>query len=367
VKIELYREPQVFTDLHSEWNALLDRGVSRVPFLRAEYQQGWWAERGGGEWPAAELLVAVARNEAGELLGIAPLFAAKNRDGRPALLLVGSIEISDYLDFIVARPDADAFCAALLERLTAADVPDWEVLDLYNLPESSPTRAALGRAAQARGWPAGERTLEPVPAITLPDDFENYLATMVEKKERQEIKRKLRKAEGGEDRFEWYVVDAGRDLNAEAEAFLQLMALNPDKARFLTPPMRAQFGETLRAARAGGWLQLAFLEINGEKAAAYLSFDFANRLWVYNSALNPRFEGLSAGGVLLAFLLRWAIENKRAAFDFMRGDEDYKFRFGAVAGKIYRVQLSRRLSLEELGGAPACLMNEFEADFFPPG
>ena len=63
--------------------------------------------------------------------------------------------------------------------------------------------------------------------------------------------------------------------------------------------------------------------------------------------------------------LRWAIENKRAAFDFLRGDEDYKFRFGAVAGKIYRVQVGRALAVEELGGSPACLMNEFEADFFP--
>jgi CelD/BcsL family acetyltransferase involved in cellulose biosynthesis len=367
MKIELYRDPQVFDALHAEWNALLDRSVSRLPFLRVEYQKGWWAQRGGGEWPQAELLIITGRGEGGELLGIAPLFAAQNRDGRPALLLVGSIEISDYLDLIVPRAQMDSFCAALLERLAADDMRDWEVLDLYNIPESSPTRAALGRAARARGWSASERGLEPVPAIALPDDFENYLATLVEKKERQEIRRKLRRAEGGEDKFEWYLVAQDRDIAVETEAFLQMMALNPDKARFLTPVMRAQFAETLRAAHAGGWLHLAFLEVNGQKAAAYFSFDFANRLWVYNSALNPRFEGLSAGWVLLAFLLRWAIEHQRAGFDFMRGDEDYKFRFGAVAGKIYRLQVSRRLPLAELGGEPACLMNEFEADFFPPG
>jgi len=37
-----------------------------------------------------------------------------------------------------------------------------------------------------------------------------------------------------------------------------------------------------------------------------------------------------------------------------------------VAGKIYRVQISRALVIEELGGEPACMMNEFETDFFPP-
>ena len=153
---------------------------------------------------------------------------------------------------------------------------------------------------------------------------------------------------------------------AETEAFLNLMTLNENKARFLTPAMRAQFTETMRVMHAKGWLLLAFLEINGERAAAYLCFDFGNRLWVYNSAIDPRFSSLSAGWVLLAHLLQWAIENRRSAFDFMRGPEDYKLRFGGVPGKIYRVQVSRRLTIEELGGEPACMMNEFEADFFPP-
>jgi CelD/BcsL family acetyltransferase involved in cellulose biosynthesis len=116
-----------------------------------------------------------------------------------------------------------------------------------------------------------------------------------------------------------------------------------------------------------GWLLLAFLEVNGEKAAAYLNFDYGNRLWVYNSAIDPRFNALSPGWVLLGHLLKWAIEHKRQAFDFLRGDEDYKFRFGAVAGKIYRLQASRAAPLEALGGEPACMMNEFEADFFPQG
>jgi CelD/BcsL family acetyltransferase involved in cellulose biosynthesis len=367
MQFELHRDPAIFEQLKGEWNALLDRSVTRVPFLRAEYQQAWWAERGGGEWPQAELLVVTARGDDGALLGIAPLFGARNREGRAALLLVGSIEISDYLDLVVSREQAEAFCAGLLDRLSADDVPAWEVLDFYNLPASSPTRAALGRAAGAHGWAAGEQLLMPVPVIELPGDWETYLATMVEKKERQEIRRKLRRSEGSDDQVSWSMVDGagGHDLAAETGAFLELMSHNADKAGFLTPVMRQQFQAIVRAAAENGWLRLAFLEVNGQKAAAYLTFDYGNRLYIYNSAIDPRFNTLSPGWVLLAYMLKWAIENKRAAFDFLRGEEDYKFRFGAVAGKIYRVQLGRALPLEDLGGAPACMMNEFEADFFP--
>jgi len=375
MEFELHRDSAVFAELHDEWNALVERCATQVIFLRAEYQAAWWAGRGGGEWPQAELLVVTARDEAGALVGLAPLFRATNRDGRPALLLVGSIEISDYLDFIVPRAAAAEFCTGLLVRLTAPDVPEWEVLDLYNVPATSPTRAALAQAAAVRGWAAGEQLLQPVPVINLPADWETYLTTMVEKKERQEIKRKIRRAEGGDDRVTWYTVTGdgakdrdlaeGRDLVAEVDAFMTMMSHNPEKAAFLTPAMRDQMRAIALELGKAGWLRLAFLEVNGEKAAAYLLFDYANRLWIYNSALDPRYNALSPGWVLLGYLLLWAIENKRAAFDFLRGDEDYKFRFGAVAGKIYRMQIARALPLEALGGEPACKLNEFEADFFP--
>jgi CelD/BcsL family acetyltransferase involved in cellulose biosynthesis len=370
---ELHRDPAIFDQLHREWNDLLGRAVTRVPFLRAEYQQAWWAERGGGEWPDAELRLVTARNAAGTLVGLAPLFQAHNRNGRRALLFIGSVEISDYLDCVVEREQVEAFCDGLLGCLGDGSAGEWEVLDLYNLPGPSPTRAALARAAGARGWLAGEQLLEPVPAITLPGDWETYLATMVVKKERQEIRRKIKRAEASPDRVTWRMAPPldgaadgqAPDVEAEIEAFLAMMAHNPGKASFLTPSMQRQFRTIASAMASHGWLRLAWLEVNGERAAGYLVFDYGNRLWVYNSALDPRFNALSPGWVLLGYLLRWAIENGRAAFDFLRGDEDYKFRFGAVAGQIYRLQIGRALPLEELGGEPACMMNEFEADFFP--
>ncbi len=354
MKLEWHRDPNVFETLHAEWNGLLARSITRVPFLRAEYQRAWWQHRGGGEWPEAELAVVTARDEAGELIGVAPLFAAPDAQKRRALMLVGSHAISDYLDLIVAPPDLEAFAAALLERLAAPDAAGWEVLDLYNLPAASPARAALASAASARGWSAAEQPLEQTPIIHLPDNWDAYLA-MMDKKERHELKRKIRRAEGGEDKIEW------RFTGAEmAGTFLDLMAQDAARARFLTPAMRDQFQAIVKAAGEQGWLKLAFLEVNGAPAAAYLNFDFENQVWVYNSALDQRFGALSAGWVLLGKLLQWAIDNRRATFDFMRGDEDYKFRFGAVGEKVYRLQMSPVLSPAELAGALAPQPDEAE-------
>jgi CelD/BcsL family acetyltransferase involved in cellulose biosynthesis len=328
--------------LSNEWNELLACcSASHVPFLRYEYLSTWWQTLGGGEWPGGDLLIILARHENGELAGIAPLFFGKNPEGVPALLLLGSIEISDYLDLIVQTPHLPGFIDTLFDFLASERAPAWQVLDLYNLPENSPTLPAIQAAAAQRGWNYTTQTLQPCPYIPLPGDWETYLAS-IDKKQRHEIRRKIRRSEEYDPPVRWYIVQDEAQLDAEMDAFMDLMAHDPDKERFLTGVMRLQMKASVHAAFQAGWLQLALLEVGGQKAAGYLNFDYAGHIWVYNSGLNFAFREVSPGWVLLGHLIRWAIENQRQSFDFMRGDEDYKYRFGGINRYIVRAQVSRR-------------------------
>ncbi len=328
------------SELEAEWNALLDESVTHVPFLRYEYLEAWWQTRGGGEWPAhSELAIVTARRD-GRLVGIAPLFQAMNLQAQPALLLLGSIEVSDYLDLIVRPADAADFTLQLLPFLAAAGLAPWRSLDLYNLFESSPTLPALEAAAAALGWSFSCTVLQKAPYIHLPGDWETYLAG-IDKKQRHEIRRKLRRAEemGAAIQLR-FATDPDR-IDDDIEGFIGLMAQDAEKAAFLTPPMREHMRLVVKCAFEKGCVQLAFLEINGQKAAAYLSFDYLDRMWVYNSGIDPRFSEYSPGWVLLGHLLKWANEQGRTEFDFMRGDEDYKYRFGAVDRRVVRALITR--------------------------
>ncbi len=351
MEFTLHRSLTGLEPLATEWNALLAESVTHVPFLRHEYLRAWWGTRGGGEWPDAELAVVVAR-QAGRLAGVAPLFAAKNRAGHPALLLLGSIEISDYLDLIVRPADLSAFISGLLDFLAhsgtaGSSVPapeaesrPWRVLDWHNLPEASPTLPVLKAEAEKRGWTFAQEQTYHAPSIPLTGDFETYLSG-IDKKQRHEIRRKVRRAEESGRDVRWYIVSDEATLDAEVDAFLALMAEEPEKAKFLTEAMRRQMHLVCRAAFENGWLQLAFLEADGQKAAGYLNFDYSNRIWVYNSGIDRRFLELSPGWVLLGHLLQWANENKRLEFDFMRGDEEYKYRFGGVDHFVVRAKVTR--------------------------
>lgn len=318
------------------WDGLVADGICDTPFARYAYLRGWWSSMGGGEWPEAQLALISA--QAGDrLLGIAPLFIAVH-EGRRALLLVGSIEISDYLDLIVRPADVQAFVRGLLDFATGAPELAALPMDWYNVPESSPTTAALRAEAARRGWGHDERVYRPTPFIALDGNFEAYLASL-DKKQRHEIRRKMRRASEPPNNSQFELLQDERRVEPSIEQFLELMAHDAEKARFLTPVMRGHMRVVLRWAWKEDLLWLAFLRIDGGVAAAAFNFDFKGKLWGYNSAVNREYLDLSPGWVLLGHQIRWACENGRSELDFLRGDEKYKYQFGARDRHVLRIQV----------------------------
>jgi CelD/BcsL family acetyltransferase involved in cellulose biosynthesis len=325
------------------WNNLVEQSIADTPFSRYEYLSEWWKTLGGGEWSVGAdgrppLLVLVSASEDDQLIGIAPLFITEY-DGQQALMLMGSIEISDYLDLIVRADDLPRFLSGLLDFLASSLDNNWRSLDWYNLPDSSPTLASLKAESAKRGWDYHEEVYRPTPRIPLNGSFEEYLARL-DKKQRHEIRRKMRRAaESGRVRF--YVVDKDADIEPELEAFFHLMIQDPNKALFLKDAMRDQMSMTIRAAHKGGYLWLGILEVDGNKAAVSLNFDYKNKLWSYNSGVSRAHMELSPGWVLLGHVIQWCCDNGRYEFDFMRGDEEYKHRFGGVNKYVMRARAIR--------------------------
>jgi CelD/BcsL family acetyltransferase involved in cellulose biosynthesis len=330
---------QDFSEIPAEsWNALAEQSITDTPFARHEYLSQWWRTRGGGEWRSPEL-VLVSAKENDQLIGIAPLFLSEH-DGQRALMLVGSVEISDYLDLIVREQDLGRFLSGLLDFLASRQIDQWAAIDWYNIPDASPTLAALKAEADRRGWTHQEEIYHPTPRIPLNGSFDDYLAR-IDKKQRHEIRRKMRRAAESEKNVRFTIVNGTEDIHGEIHAFFDLMAQEPSKAEFLHPGMREQMTETILNAHTHGYLWLAFLEVAGTKTAASLNFDYKNKLWGYNSGVSSEHRELSPGWVLLAYTIQWCCEHGRYEFDFMRGDEEYKYRFGGVNKYVMRVRAAK--------------------------
>ncbi len=324
-------------NIKTEWNTLLEHSITRVPFLRYEYLMDWWQTRGGGEWQQAELAM-ISAEENGRLKGVAPLFFSADK-GVPALYWLGAAEISDYLDWIVTPDYLPDFIPNVLAELDRLEFP-WKQLILENVLEDSPGISVLEQAALARGWKFEKELLQNCPLLNLPGDWDSYLAG-IDKKQRHEIRRKMRRAA---ESYPLSLCFAGEDraLDADIEVFLGLMENDTEKAKFLTPGMRRQMKQFIHTSHAEGYLNLAFLKADGVAAAAYLNMDYQNRLWVYNSGMNPEYLNISPGWVLLGRLIQWAIQHGKESLDFMRGDEVYKYCFGGKARKVVRLLVTRR-------------------------
>jgi CelD/BcsL family acetyltransferase involved in cellulose biosynthesis len=336
--ITIIKDKSAFKDLKEEWDDLLERSTTNVPFLRHDFQYVWWSTLGGGEWAEGDLWLAVGRNEAGDLVGIAPLWVGTTLEDQRGLMFIGTKEIADYLDLIVTTEFLTDFVSGLFDALEKSGPERWQVLDLFNILDRSPTLEALSQEAEERGWRVEREELEPCPVVTLEGGWEGYMGRL-EGKYRHELRRKIRRANSYPLSVSWRRVGRDEEIGPHIETFIDLMEHDPEKVEFLTPQMREHFRRSIRAAHEGGWLMMAFLDVGSHPGAAYLNYDYANRIWVYNSGLDPEFYSLSPGWVLMAHIIEWAIEAGREAVDFLRGHEKYKYRLGGVPRRIYRLRI----------------------------
>ena len=321
------------------WNPLLQRSRANTVFLTWEWQRSWWDCFG----EEAQLCIVAVR-DGSELVGLAPLHSLPSREGQRALQFVGGVDVSDYLDVVVIGDSREAAVYSALWRFLTEDHSHaWDVLDLHNIRASSPTLARLPALAETSGEIEVTLDIEDAcPVITLPSTWDDYL-WLLKKKQRHEVRRKIRKAQQ-EASVRWYFVGDATSLDGDVQDFISLHRKSGvDKKAFMDERMQRFFHAIARATLRRGWLRLAFLVVNDVKAASMLCFDYEDAFLVYNSGYDPDlYRSLSTGIVLLAYCIRDAIEKGRKVFDFLRGEEDYKYRFGGLRTEIHNLRVSRR-------------------------
>ena len=314
----------------AEWNRLAQGGVTDTPFQLFAYQQAWWTHLGFGE-----LVSVLVTDEHGRLQGLG-CFYLHNRQ----LYFNASKEETDYLDILVHEKDAAAVWSEIFTCLCSHSCPDWDTIDLYNIPASSPSRSILPRLVKSRGFTITEEIAEVCPVIPLTGSFETYLAG-INKKQRHEIRRKMRNAAAAEAQLE--IIDSLDSLPEAVDEFLQLLQKSTaEKNDWLNEGRTAVFHQVAEAALKQGSLLLMFMVVGGERVSALCNFLYNGRVWVYNSGIDISKHGhLSLGVVLTAHAIQHGIEQGCHTFDFLRGNETYKYRFGAVDTEIYRYQIKR--------------------------
>ncbi len=332
VDLSVYRDASAFDLLEAEWNALLQRAPINHVFYTWEWQKTWW-----NAYQPGELLILTCRVD-NLLAGIAPLFVSGSAGNR-AVQIIGCVDVTDYLDVIVDEAHLTAVHTAFAGYF-AANREDFDLLDLCNIPHGSPTRQLLPGLLEQRGFSTKVEQQEVCPVIELPLNWTGYLS-LLDKKQRHEVRRKIRRAHGSDKSIDWYIVNGCHNLEEEVSHFVRLMAASDkEKEEFLQNQKNLRFFQSIvPLLQKRGWLQMNFLTVDDERAAAYINFVYGNRVMVYNSGLAHRdYADLSPGIVLLAYNIKHAIEQGFQFYDFLRGDEPYKYRMGGRNTSVMNIR-----------------------------
>lgn len=317
--IEVIRTSERLLDFVPEWKRFLQTTPPPTPFQTPEWLLTWWNHFGSGA-----LHVMIFRNGA-EPVGIVPCFL-HDWDGRRQLTLIGS-GITDYLDPVLEPGHRPAILELLASHLS--DWSEWDVCNWQDLAADTPLRA-LG--------PVVDDT--PCSRIELPESFEAFLARRP-KDLRRNLRRYKEKAEAiGRLRF-------AVTQSADPALLSALVELHGARWREFGLPgtieanHAAGFLRKVTVALAAEGMLLIFTVYFNERVAAIL-MALRNRTTIfgYLSAFDPASEHFGFGRELLAQAIRYAHRQGYRFWNFLRGDEPYKFSWGAEA--IPKARLIRR-------------------------
>jgi CelD/BcsL family acetyltransferase involved in cellulose biosynthesis len=298
--------PDDLAGLEAEWAALWSRCAGATPFQRPEWLLPWYEQlaHGGG--------VALLARDGDALVGLAPLHRWDEGGLRRVGLAGGPV--SDYRDAL-----ADDRCRAEVAAALAAGLPSLaEAAVLDDLP---PCAVLSGPGAE----PA-----QRCPELSLAQPWEAG-APRLARNVRHERRRLARAGE---------VAFARADAAGAPGVLAAMFRLH--EARFGAPvagPVQRFHRAAAPRLLAGGLLRLHSLLVNGAVGAVAHVLVAGGRAHLYQLVHDPALAPRSPGTVLCAH----AIEEARAegcdVFDFLRGDEPYKYAFGATD----RVTTRRRL------------------------
>ena len=198
--------------------------------------------------------------------------------------------------------------------------------------DSLPVEAIEPLEGSLRHQSATFTTSEHAAALTvdLPDDYQTWLSSL-SKKHRHEVRRKQR-------RFTDLVGEATYERRSDPEAFAFFVGMHRkaagEKGTFMTERTEGFFLALLTDAAA----TIDLLSVDEHPVAAAFGFAEDDAYYLYNSAYEPELIGAAPGIVLIASMIERSIAEGLSRFDFLKGDERYKYHLGGVERPLSMIE-----------------------------
>jgi CelD/BcsL family acetyltransferase involved in cellulose biosynthesis len=326
-----------FLSLRDEWNSLLQSSAADCVFLTHEWLSVWWKHMSEDR-----ALHIVTVREDGELTGILPLAERAPRLSRMmprTLEFLGTGLIgSDYLDAIVRPGREPKVLATLADHLDNCGL----MLQLNQLRGGACVASVLAEKLRHREWIGDETKMNVCPYIDLRGHtWDSYLATLGPNI-RKNINRYLRNLpKTFHMQFDCATtpVEARAALESAIDLHHKRWGARGTSEAFQTVAVIAFHREFVQRAAERGWLRLLVLSLDGKAVAALYGLRYGPTFYFYQSGFDPAYSKHSVGVTTMGLGIKTAIEEGALEYDFLHGDEEYKFHWASGSRDLHRLEL----------------------------
>lgn len=318
-------------DVAARWDELVEADPLGTTFHGPAYLRLWADELGQRNAVRVHEL-----RDGATTVGFVPV--ALQREGSATgpsevVRFLGGTDVTDYVGPVCLPEHRDAVAETYAARL-AADA-DWDEFVASGLVEDSGWPQAWERGCEAAGLQHVDTADEDVcPRLDLTGGYPAYLERLGGRL-RQEMKRKTRKLARDAGELELFEVPVEQHDEALERFFTMNQELPDDKGHFFArDEMRAWFHRLSDGLGPAGVLRIHELHVGGLPAAAGVSLVEHGEWGLYNSAYDATLGSLAPGMVIVALLAEQAAAEGCEVLDLLRGDEEYKYRFGPVERRL---------------------------------
>ena len=314
----------------TEWENLLIESDFPHPFASFTFYNSW-VETFVDDLTQIKMLFFYNENN---LVGLAPIFVDHDKK---SVSILGDKDLFDYRDIIYISECAEEIYIEFLSYLKLQPWFQGYTIFMQSIPESSELFNLVNTDKLNNFADVEIKEEDVTPIYVVNGVWDDYLLAL-KKKQRHEIRRKLRKFESQD--FQFKLIRNNDVLSEFLSDFYELFINSrEDKKEFLTEERKTFFNKMLFAFAEKNELKILSYYDGNILISACIVIEYANIYFLYNSAYSLDYNSYSVGLVSKIIALKQSIENNNHAFNFLRGNERYKYELGGEDIKLHEIKL----------------------------
>ena len=261
-----------------------------------------------------------------KIVGIAPFRITKKNFGILSYNLIEPLTNgnTDYSGLLIPK-QGDQLIREFLKHLY--NQKNWDIITIPDLPQTSPTLEFLKQNSKNLPQFKVEKGII-CPYITIPNSKEKLLSKL-NPKFRKNLKRRLQNLEKEQGKVaikHYYELGS---LQQAMELFFSLHQkrwnLKGEPGGFGNQKSREITMQTIKFFAERDWLRLHFLTVNNRPVAVSVDLEYEGKMYGHLSGFDPVYSKYSVGNLLMLKILEQCVEKGLSEYDFMQGNEPYKF------------------------------------------